>query len=170
MKYKQGDKVVIKPWGLMKEEYGLDYAGNIDTGTSFLQTMETKLKGTDRVVVIRECRDGTGDYFTEPTLNYSIPEECILGYAFEWGEEIEVSDDGNIWMPKVFVGYLPGNQCGPACACDKVYEKGCLCVNSRKFARPIRKPEIEITVKINGKESTLKDISEETLLKIREAE
>jgi len=30
-----------------------------------------------------------------------------------------------------------------------------------------RTPDIEITVKLKGKESTLKDISEETLLKIR---
>lgn len=37
-----------------------------------------------------------------------------------------------------------------------------------KHAKPLPiQPTVEITVKINGKECTLKDISEETLLKIR---
>jgi hypothetical protein len=74
------------------------------------------------------------------------------------GEEAEFSDCGDRWCKGVFAGaFLSGE--------NQIYR------NKDNFAwkniRAIQKPNIKITVEINGKEANLSDISEETLIKLR---
>ena len=158
MDYKVGDKVVIKPWGLMEREYGLAKGGSISWPCRFGRDIEYSLAGTDRAVVIDawDGSDGTLLVVLPNGQSRWAPVNAILGYAFEWGEEIEVSDDGQSWVMGQFRNFRPGLR-------YPVLAGAC----PFKFARPIRKPEIEITVKINGKTASLKDISEETLKAIR---
>lgn len=97
---------------------------------------------------------------------YTIhPASDFLEPEFEFGEEVEVSQNGNKWVKRTFVSLNPNNAGG-----DKhitVDADGY--VSSWKFCRKIEeKPSIEITVKINGKEAKLSDISEDTLNKLRE--
>ena len=149
MKYKIDDRVVIKPDVLL---------GQSDT-TLFTMEMVDILEGTDRVVTITRIRSEPEQYeahFPNEDI-FHIDKDDILGYAFEYGEEIEVKDDGMTWEEGDFRGYVPGT------TRPVITDNGA----SYQYARPIRKPEIEITCKINGKDVSLSDISEETLLKLR---
>ena len=83
--YKTGDRVVIKPWALMEEQYGLDSTGSIEVKATFTEKMEECLKGTDRVVTLGGrflCGsfDGTGHL-----KGFEVSPDAILGYAFERG-------------------------------------------------------------------------------------
>lgn len=166
MKYKKGDKVVIKPWGLMEKEYGLGNEGQIRAGIRrWTEHYEQCIKGSDRSYEIYTVADDY--YFIEipDCRSCHITDEMILGHAFAWGEKIEVRDgDGQDWVRERFCAYLPGRKLPVVCLRDDS--------NHARywFARPIRKPEIELTCKINGELRPLSDISEETLLKIRKGE
>lgn len=151
MKYKVGDRVVIKPWLLMEKQYGLDGCGNINTcgpndkGCSFWPKQERMLKGTDRVVVITEVEEWF--YFGKQLDRLGFTDDNILGYAFDYGEEIEVSDDGRTWDVRRFISYTPGsvltiNALNPTFGSDFIrgLPFGSLLY---KFARPIQEPVIE---------------------------
>ena len=91
---------------------------------------------------------------------FDVTENMIESPAYVIGKEYEFSDDRKEWIKKEFGGY--------------VFEKH-NCYNYTtpgyfyyKYIREIKKPDIEITVKINGNEVRLSEISEETLLKIRQ--
>ncbi len=157
MKYEKGDRVVFKPRGLMEQE-----------SLSFSNANENALRGTDRAVTITDTfEDGT---YGCDHLGYCVSTDAILGYAFEWGEEIEVSNDGENFAKKLFIAYTPGSGY-PYRAMSHTTDTGTpQGAHGYTYARPIRKPEIEITVKINGEESTLLHISEETMLRIRKWE
>jgi len=158
MKYKKGDEVVIKPWGLMEQKYGLDDTGHIVCGVEiihFTPEMEFALQGTDRTLELKPYSTEAYKSVLPNKERFTIVDEMILGYAFEWGEEIEVRDSsGQDWKKNIFRGYAPGST-WPV-----------ICIRSAfKYARPIRKPEIEITIKINDKDATPDDISDETMQK-----
>ena len=156
LRYKIGDRVVIKPWGLMVKQFGF-FGTEIKCKNTFTCEMERNLKGTDRVITINYvCSEGH-PYETDVLLKGCvISDDMILGYAFEYGEEIEVGDISGEWNKHKFVSYIPGDEWPVNTDCSHY-----------RFGRPIRKPEIEITIKINGEVSKLSDISEETLAKIR---
>jgi hypothetical protein len=89
--------------------------------------------------------------------------ELELIPEFEAGEEVEISDCGDNWYKRIYLGYMDGKHWyRSGTKHDSAY--------SWKYVRKIKQPEIAITVKINGKEAKLSDISEDTLKKIREAE
>ena len=94
------------------------------------------------------------------------------------GDVIEVLCSSK-WQDAIYICKLPIDQIlvvWPTCCLVEGYKKGE--INESDFAvlelydkiwrRKVLKSSIEITVKVNGKESKLSDISEETLLKIRE--
>ncbi len=160
LKYKKGDKVVILPFDLMKQKFGLGAIGipscEATQFCSFLKSMETELCGTDRTVTITKTCDTSyeGDRFNE----CDFSDAHILGHAFKWGEEIEVSDDGVKWYKRRFAAYVPGHF-HPVFVADRTHWK---------HARPIRTPEIEITVKRDGKELTVDELKELTVEQIKE--
>ena len=127
MKYQEGDKVVIKPRKLIEEQ------GNM---TDHSDVICHVLEGTDRVVsFLRYAELGKGVCWirTKDGEDFAIPESIILGHAFEYGEEIEVSRDGKKWIPVKFYNYRLGDA-------FYVYET----LNEDfQFARPIRKPKLE---------------------------
>ena len=94
MQYKEGDRVVIKPWGLMVEQYTLDCDDDIivdreGCSECFFQETESDLEGTNRVVTIKSV---FSDYYECTRIEQSIINEMILCYAFEYGEKFEASD------------------------------------------------------------------------------
>ena len=87
--------------------------------------------------------------------------DMIASPAHTIGKEYEFSDDGRRWEKGKFGCHCIGNSENFYRDIDGVIWEMC---------REIKQPEIEITVKINGNECKLSDISEETLLKIRNME
>ncbi len=145
MKYKKHDRVVIKPWKLMEKEFGLTDNGHISGGSvCFLCQMERALKGTDRVI---ELGEELSLYYKTTFPNgsdWNITDDHILGYAFEYGEEIEVSDGGKNWYKAIFSTYHPRGGSLSVMTTDTYY----------KHARPIRTPDIKITVEYGGEKLT----------------
>jgi hypothetical protein len=92
-KYQVGDRVVLRPDKQICNP-GFDIS---------------ILKGTDRVVEIC-CVIERGYKAEFPNGKvWHICDNWILGPAFEWGEEIEVSDDGIVWERDKFCAYRPGS-------------------------------------------------------------
>jgi len=154
--YKTGDRVVIKPWELMKSQYGMVSEQVINVKTTFPGYMEDRLTGTDRVVELGEVIRGELFKGTGHLENYNISTGMILGYAFEYGEEIEVSDDGAEWRPRVFSGYDSLNQEKPVRAVED-----CGTTIGWKYALPVQKRIITKFFNERGEDIT-ESISEET--------
>ena len=163
LKYKKGDKVVILPFDLMKQKFGLTDT-HIPTSSPFTAEMELSLLRTDRVIEIVADRTSTYN-FKFPDGNYFTGcDEMILGHAFAWGEEIEVSQDGKIWDKRRFLSYTPGIILPINVASIAMNEASQL----YKHARSIRKHEIEITVKRDSKELTVAELAKLTVEDIRD--
>ena len=167
MEYKVGDRVFIKPWKLMEEEGCI--TGNEGCGVScrWSKFMETSLKGTDRIITITEAYGGhyKGTHrLTSIFESNSFCDEHIAGLAFDYGEEIEIKQNSSCihWVKERYVGFVNGSGV-PYCTASP----GATYCQSRKIVRKLQTPSIEITVKVNGEETKLSDISEETLLNIR---
>lgn len=126
MKYELSDKVVIKPRKLIEEQ------GNMTDDSDIVCRA---LDGTDRVVSFL-CYDEPGEETcwirTKDGKELAILESIILGHAFEYGDEIEVSDDEEEWIPAKFYNYKPGHTFKYETP-DEYFQ----------FARPIRKPKLE---------------------------
>jgi hypothetical protein len=91
---------------------------------------------------------------------FNVTEEMIESPAYFIGKEYEFSDNKKKWVKDIYISYIGfGFESGYFHqAYNSVYE----------HIREIKEPDIEINVKINGKEVKLSEISEETLLKIRQ--
>lgn len=170
MKYKIGDRVFIKPWKLMEKEYGLDNKEWINGDCCFNSQMERELKGRNRIIVITRVVIGDELSYYKSKLDgelkawgWNVIDNMIAGYAFDYDEEAEFSDsvkDKKCWHKDIFCAFAPEKDY------PYVTKRSIFC-----YARPLKKePEIEITVKINGKEGKLSDVSEETLRNIKEKE
>jgi len=157
MKYKIGDTVAIKPWGLLKDdipENGWDK-----------KSYDRYLGFTDRSATITAIHDcAPFPYSIKIRANKEViatTENAILGYAFEYGDEIKVSDTGTVWGKDVFCCY----NIQPRTILPVITKK-----DAYKFARPIQKETIEVTVKRNGKLIDVKNLSDETWMSIKRGE
>lgn len=144
-KYKAGDNIVIKPRKLVEEE------GN---KRHFVNGMWDSLKGTDMVVPVKAVY---GDTINVGGVldGFGIHPCEVLGYAFEYGEEIEVSDGGENWRKAVFSGYRPGNPCAVS-SIGSVYS----------YARPIQKNQISAKFVNQDGEDVTPLLSEESKINL----
>lgn len=164
MKYKVGDKVRVRQWEAMKREFGLDSDGNIKLYPSFI----TGMSGHCGEVGIISKVSGIG-YSMGNGGGFVWTDDMFEGYAFEYGDEIEVSSYegvcGEGWVKRIYVGYIDGDYrpyCCVSSECDKEYEEGnTYDTGPWRFARPVQKDVIEVTLKKNG-EVIDGPISEET--------
>jgi len=159
--YKTGDRVVIKPWKLMEGQYGLYARRYINTALVFIPDAEACLKGTDRVIELGEATQGRFKG-TGRLKEYEISTDMILGYAFEYGEEIEVSDDGEKWQPKIFSGYDSFNTNLPIRANTVGHIADTV---GWKYARPVQK-KIAVRIFDENNEDITESISKETKKKL----
>ena len=177
MEYQKGDRVFIKPWLLMERQYKKDMTGDLMVSGSiwFTTGMEHALKGDGRVVVLGETKNrGFEAQFPDGSC-WTVTPEMIAGYAFEYGEKIEVRESNDDpWEKAFFVAFRPGAKY-PYCTVHHYYtgefQQGEPYLGGYyRYVRRIEKPNIEITAKINGKEVPLSKISDETFRNLKEAE
>ena len=164
MKYKVGDKVKVRQWEALKRQYKLDEFGDIPK-IGFLRMMK---EYCGKVVTIYQINVTLGRYkIEEDNGAWYWNEEMFEGYAFEFGEEIEVSNDKICWYKRIYVGYIDGTDYPYFCVADgheKDFKNGKqYSFVAWRYARPIRKRHIII---IDDKEI---EISEENYQRLKES-
>ena len=99
-------------------------------------------------------------YYASTSVLFDVTEDMIESPAYVIGKEYEFSDNKKDWVRDIHDGFI-----------GFYFDSGYIYQSRKsvwKYIREIKEPDIEINVKINGKEVKLSDISEETLLKIRQ--
>ena len=117
----------------MLEQIGaeLDEYGDILIGYNFWgRNYEERLKETNRIMTLSSI---SGSFTTvslkgNGTVMYCVPVQCILGHAFEYGDEIEARDGDGKWKKCLFHNYRFGG-------IYPIYTSHCY----YHYARPIRK-------------------------------
>ena len=175
MRFKKGDKVRVRQWAAMKRECGLNKNGNIDLPCEFTSDMSDFCGKVVTISCVYEKFFGIRDHEGFYDWVYKIEEDGGLydwladmfeGYVFEYGNWIEVSNDGNDWKKRIYVGYTDGAFFPYACVagCDekRFYSGEVFSASYWKYARPVQKH----TIIIDGKEI---EISEESYKKLKES-
>ncbi len=162
MKYKVGDKVRVRSWEAMEREFGRVGSSVNVPGMGFNKYMR---KYCGQIVTIKsEC--SSYYHISEENPAYNWTDDMFEGYAFNYGEKIEVSDDGSKWGKSIYVGYIDGKKY-PYIVVNQVHKEA-FAVGEKfstcgwAYARPIQKqPEVSIKIEVNGKPVT-EPMSEET--------
>jgi len=176
MEFKRGDKVRVRQWKAMEREYGLDKNGDIDLPCKFTSDMRDFCGKVVTISCGYEKFFGIKDHEGVYDLVYKIKEDdgicdwlasMFEGYAFEYGDVIEVSDDGVGWVKRIYVGYIDGALFPYMCVANGeeiIFHSGKK-FNAYywKYARPIQRKH---TIVIDGKEI---EISEESYKKLKES-
>jgi hypothetical protein len=152
--------------------------------------MKFKIGDKVRVIGIVEFADGSSDeyigqdgrvanidgsdipYLVElPEVSFYFGESSLeLMPEFEAGDVVSAWD-GYSWRSLPYLFSASGKEYCLEIGKGKDLADGkCVYAVPYKKVMPVREPQIEIIAKINGKTVPLKDISEDTLKKIREAE
>jgi len=157
MKFKVGDKVRVRQWKAIERE-----SKNIEIELIF---PEKKRKYCGQVVTIKGIIYDS--YLIEEDGGEFVWEDWMFeGYAFEYGDEIEVSDDEKIWNKAIYVAYIDGAKEPYRVVMYNDIEKfkrgekfNCRVF---KYARPIKKHKIII----DGKEIEILEEKYQALKKI----
>ena len=160
--YKVGDKIFVKPYELANPRIcGL---GQIiiekETWEEDLENVPLEIVGMNSDVVKVEVKYKTVKSFGQTRLITSIARENIMGYAFKWGEKIQVRQVGaEAWKTARFLGYIPGAYSYTVAVMYDNYD-----FDAEYFlARPMPKEPEKIEITINGKPVT-KKLSKESLI------
>jgi len=107
MKYKVGDKVRVRQWEAMLRGNKLVCDSISFLGTPFLSP-KTNRNFCRQVVTIKEAWD---DHYhiEEDNRKCCWIDEMFEGYAFKYGEVIEVSQTGERWYKAIYVAYADGS-------------------------------------------------------------
>lgn len=167
------------PFDLELAKQGHPLVSQFDTH-GFVKSELVKIHPDGRLVVLVTDEDDEEEYiryfYNNSTLNRRT---LFLDVSTDWqppfkfGQMIEVCDQlYEIWREHRFLAYAPSGKVitfDSSNEYEKYEDKDEFECYEWNHARHIPvEPTIEITVKVNGKESKLSDISKETLLKIRE--
>ena len=164
MKYKIGDRVRVRQWKAMEREYGLDDFGDIKIPIRGFASEMREFCGM--IATIDDVRDNYYKLDIDGHIFYWV-DEMFEGYAFEYGDKIEVSNNGFRWQKVRYVEYIDGID-NPYVAvrkgAEEFFERGRkFGIEFWKYARPIQKGHKII---IDDKEI---EISEESYKKLRES-
>ncbi len=169
MKFKVGDKVRVRQWKAMKREFGVDGSNRIEIPCFYFVPEMAKYCGksvTIDSVVIDESYT-TCYKIVEDNGVFSWTDDMFEDYVFEYGDRIEVSNDGNCWQERIYVGYIDGDNSPYLCVIGgeehSFYSGKNFDSCQWSYARPIQKKH---TIIIDGKEI---EISEESYKKLKES-
>ena len=107
MKYKVGDKVRVRQWKAMERQYDTDILGIIKTpgykfkGSGYCGKIATITGVYKNYDYYRVDIDNGSDCWTD---------DMFEGYAFEYGDWIEVSDNKIHWEKVMYVSYIDGTK------------------------------------------------------------
>ena len=160
MKFKPGDKVRVRQWKAMERNYGLDEHGNINHWPAFIKEMSFLCGKEVTIDAVLEEKVYT---IKEDSRRFEWADYMFEGYAFEYGDLIEVSDNGKNWYRYIYVSYIDGNEY-PYCVASET-EFRLLKFRAKYFrhARPLQRRH---TITIDGKDI---DISEESYQNLKKA-
>ena len=147
----------IRTWDDMKDQFGLKLSMVIKLSPSFTAEMEGLLPPIRCIKVV----DGEWIVYNKEYrrhVTHYITPEMVASPAYTIGKEYEFSDDGIKWTNYIYTGF--------DFDCNEHFTNGSV----YKYCREIKSETIEITVRINGKEAKLSDISNETLQKLKDTE
>lgn len=111
MKYKVGDRVIVKRWETIKsiaKKWGEEFIIN---DVAFAEKMRKYCGRIVTIVKIKkdDLKDGRYLYYIkEDDSRFTWIEEFFENRVFDYGEKIEVSNDKEIWNKKIYVGYILG--------------------------------------------------------------
>ena len=170
MNYKVGDKVRVRQYKAMVWEFGIREDKGIKTPyATFWESMQ--IYCGDVLTIRNVTADGyrcSNERDMEVSRRWT--DAMFEGYAFEYGDRIEVSDDRENWYERIYMGYIDGGKSPYAVVSDLFldkYRKGKRFEIWRyKYARPIPQPTIEVKIFVNGKE-TNEPLSVETAKRLR---
>lgn len=152
LKYKPGDNVRVNKKGVTG--YASSFSGMAVTLTGYSKDAQVGYM----------FKDGIGNDIKL----YEQEIECLARPEFETGEEVLV-DDG---VKRIYLFSAHGMHYLVMDGANKRFKRGDAIYNDISFVSSniykIEEPDIEITVKLKGKEVALKDVSLETLTKIWE--
>ena len=147
MEYKVGDKVRVRSKEAI-ERVKLPF-GEIDKYSGKIMTITKVVDGAN---IHYRCKEDNGQYLWR--------EDDFEGYAFEYGEKIEVGNVPGNWQKRIYIGYIDGIYC-PYIAVygdhEKLFREGKeFNIFFWRYARPLRKQQtenniVEINILINGK-------------------
>jgi len=106
MKFKVGDKVRVRQWRAMMRQ-GVPLSGDIGFFGKPWLFLRTNRKFCGQAVTIKEVMDNCYR-IEEDNGSYHWIDEMFEGYAFEYGEIAEFSDDNVSWRTGIYVGYIDG--------------------------------------------------------------
>ena len=155
--YKKNNYTILKYEDVIMEENK-----SIKDGWYYIKLNQSKeiedVLPPTRCVYVKDNKAFAHDSFYCAGNNmFDVTEDMIESPAYIIGKEYEFSDDEKEWVKDIYCGYDFN---------ETIMHNT---INwSWSHVRKIEEPEIEIKVKINGKEVKLSEISEETLLKIRQ--
>ena len=136
-------------------------------------------RGIDRAYVVSVTLADYSHYSVTETGNAwksgaESPLDLFMKYPpLKEGDYILVSDDKKTWRKRKFIHIDFNNRVvvvDKYCADDFDNGRRYAACSYKYYKRIEEEPEIEITVKINGKDAKLSDISAETLEKIKQLE
>jgi len=156
MKYKVGDKVRVRQWETMARQGKLLHEGIGFPEKRWLFLKENRIF-CGLAVTIKNVAD---DYYRieEDNREWHWIDEMFEGYAFEYGEVAEFSNNGEKWERRIYVDYIDGSKypyIGVHPLDENKFKKGeNFDHGSWKYARPIPKKHKII---INGVEIEISD-------------
>ena len=156
MRYKEGDRVRVRQWKAMARQGKL-----LSDGISFPEKwwifLKINRKFCGQVVTIKGVAN---DHYRieEDNRQCCWIDEMFEGYAFEFGEVAEFSNNGENWERRIYVGYIDGSKypyIGVHPLDEKKFKEGKnFDHGSWKYARPIPKKH---TIIIDGVEIEISD-------------
>jgi len=158
MRYKKGDRVRVRQWEAMARQYELLSNDNIGIFKEYLYPfLKTNKKFCGQVVTIKKIENDCYR-IEEDNERCCWIDEMFEGYAFEYGEVAEFSNDSERWERRIYVGYIDGANY-PYVSVNLVdetrFKKGIsFTCDSWKYARPIPKKH---TIIIDGVEIEVSD-------------
>ena len=154
MNFKVGDKVRVRQWEAMMRQ-GEPLSGDISFPGKPWLFLKINKKFCGQAVTIKEVM-GVCYRVEEDNGSYHWIDEMFEGYAFKYGETTEMSDDGEQWERKIYVGYIDGADRPYVCV-DSVDESRFdtgknFAIGTWRYARPVQH-----TIIIDGIEIGISD-------------